>query len=135
MYYRIWVDCILKAKSIPRNRNNWKVITIIFMSMTMTLNLMFLMAILQRYIVSVDFYGINLDIFPGSILNSAADFFILFLLPILLLNYILIFHNRRYKQLIKKHEYRNGNLFITFFLCSLFLPLLVLYFGMIISRM
>lgn len=38
LYYQIWVDCILKAKSRPQNKNDWKIYTLIFMSMAMAPN-------------------------------------------------------------------------------------------------
>lgn len=135
LYYKIWVDAIVKLRSRPQNAGIWKYFAMAFMSMAMAINFIFIMAILQRNVFNADFYSLDVNIFPGTILNSFTSFFILFLLPMLLLNYFLIFYKNRYEQLIEKYEYRNGKLFITYFLLSLFMPLLVLYAGMFISRM
>lgn len=125
-YYKIWVDCIAKARSIPANQNNWKWYTMIFMSMSMALNFMVVMAIFQRKILGYSFYHLNIDIFPGGKLDAFISFFILFLLPVLLINYYLILRNRRYEVLLKKYKSYNGKLFISYFLLSLMFPALLL---------
>ena len=129
IYYKIWIDCIQRALSIPANKGNWKRYTMIFMSMSMALNFMVFIAILQREILDVSFYHLSLDIFPGRKLDAFMSFFILFLSPMLLINYFLIFRNNRYEILIKKYKTYNGKLFISYFLASLILPLLLLVIG------
>lgn len=135
LYYKIWVDAIVKLRSRPQNAGMWKYLAMAFMSMSMAINFIFIMAILQRNVFNTDFYSLEVNIFPGTILNSFSSFFILFLLPMLLLNYFLIFYKNRYESVIEKYEYRNGKLFITYFLLSLIVPLLVLYVGMFIARL
>ncbi len=132
IYYKIWVDCIVKARSIPANKNNWKRFTMIFMSMAMALNFMLLMAILQRKLLGVSFYHLKVDVFPGTKLDAFISFFILFLLPMLLINYFLIFRNNRYELILEKYKSYNGKLFISYFLASLILPLSLIVIGMIL---
>lgn len=129
VYYKIWVDCISKACSIPTNKNNWKGFTMIFMSMAMSLNFALFIAILQRNILGFSFYNININIFPGTKLDAFVCFFILFILPNILLNYFLIFRHDRYKMLLTKYKPNNGKLFICYFLTSLTLPLLLIVLG------
>lgn len=126
IYYKIWVDCIVKARSIPANKNNWKRFTMIFMSMAMAINFAMIMAILQRNILGFSFYDFRVDIFPGTKLDAFISFFILFLLPMLLINYLLIFRNNRYEILLEKYKSHNGKLFFIYFFASLAIPLLVL---------
>ena len=123
LYYKIWVDFIKKVQSIPANKNNWKGITVVFMSMAMAINLVTIMTILQRNIFKYTFYDVKVDIFPGSMLNSLTSFFILFLLPNLIINYFLIFRNERYKILLNKFKSYNGKLFFSYFAISLLAPL------------
>lgn len=133
LYYAIWVDCILRAKAKPKNKNNWKFFTMLFMGMAMAINFITLMAIFQRNVLHKRFYYLDLDIFSGTKLDALLSFLILFLLPPLLLNYLLIFRNNRYKVLIKKYEYHNGKLFIKYFLTSLILPFLLLFLGFLLN--
>lgn len=129
LYYKIWVDCILKARSQPQNKSNWKLFTMIFMSMAMAINLAVFMAILQRNILGYSFYDFKISFLEGTRIGSAISFFILFLLPTLMVNYIFVFRKKRYEKLIKKHKYYNGKLFISYFLISLFLPFMLLLLG------
>lgn len=132
LYYKIWVDGILKAKSRPQNRKDWKVYTLIFTSMAMALNLIVIVTIIESHILHKSFYELDFDIFPGTNLDAFMSFFILFLLPPLLLNYLLIFRGNRYEKLIKRgYKYYNGKLYAGYFLGSLILPpfsLLLAYF-------
>jgi hypothetical protein len=132
IYYKIWVDCIVKARSIPANKNNWKRFTMIFMSMAMAINFAMIMAILQRNILGFSFYDFRVDIFPGTKLDAFVSFFALYLLPMLLINYFLIFRNNRYELILEKYKSYNGKLFISYFLASLILPLSLIVIGMIL---
>jgi hypothetical protein len=132
IYYKIWVDCIVKARSIPANKNNWKRFTMIFMSMAMAINFAMIMAILQRNILGCSFYDFRADKFTGTKLDAFISFFALYLLPMLLINYFLIFRNNRYELILEKYKSYNGKLFISYFLASLILPLSLIVIGMIL---
>lgn len=125
-YYKIWVDCILTAKSNPNNKNDWPYYTMIFMSMAMSGNSIVLMVALMKYVFHSDFYFIHINILPGDNLDNFLNFFVLYLGPILFLNYFLIFFNDRYKKILNKYKYYNGKLFATYFVCSLILPLMII---------
>ena len=58
IYYKIWVDCILKAQSKPENLNNWKVFTMVFMSISMALNLVFLLFVFSDLGITEKIFGI-----------------------------------------------------------------------------
>lgn len=101
LYYRIWVDAIKRAKSRPENKENWPLGTMVFMSLSMTLNLLLIMTILQKHILNKYFYHIELHFLPKYVSN-VVSFTALFILPCILLNYFLIFYRRRYEKLIKR---------------------------------
>lgn len=125
-YYKIWIDCIIRMKSIPTNTTDWKYKCMIFMSMAMSGNLIIIMVALMKYVFHDDFYIIYIDIFPGENLDYFLDFFILYLGPIMIINYLLIFFNNRYKNLLVRYPYYNGKLFAIYFVCSLILPLIII---------
>lgn len=133
LYYRIWVDAIKRAKSRPENKENWPLGTMVFMSLSMTLNLLLIMTILQKHILNKYFYRIELNFLPKYVSN-VVSFTALFILPCILLNYFLIFYRRRYEKLIKKYPYKDGKLFLTYFLISMFLPLILLILGIATGR-
>jgi hypothetical protein len=113
-------------------KEDWKWMVQIYMTITMALNLMFLLAILQRNIFNFSFYDIEINLFPVKILNDLLSGFILFFLPPLLINYLLIFKNKKYLDLIEKYKSENGNYFFRYFFTSLFLPLVVLIIAFIL---
>jgi hypothetical protein len=133
LYYRIWVDCITRGRSQKGNRDNWPLGTMTFMSMSMTFNFVLIMVILQQYILGYYFWTIHFDFLP-NLLSNVLSFVILFVLPCVTMNYLLIFRNKRYEVLVKKYPYYNGKLFISYFLTSLLLPIILLWMGIIISR-
>lgn len=129
LYYLIWVDLIIRAKTQPANKNNWQVMTLLYMSVVMAVDLLFLMVILQE-VMGYYFYTLEIQMLPHAI-GGIISFIILFVVPPLVLNYIQIFRNRRYNKLIKRYKYHDGKLAGTCMLLGLFIPVIVLLFGMI----
>lgn len=87
LYFKIWVDAIIKIRKNPLRKEDWKWIVQIYMAIAMALNLMFLLAILQRNIFNFSFYDIEINLFSSKILNDFLSGFILFFLPFLLINF------------------------------------------------
>ncbi len=119
LYYKIWVDGIVKVKSRPDNSGLWKFALMNFTSMSMALNLLLLQFILNDLGIMDNILSINVDLFPGTRLDAIASFFLVYLLPFLLLNYFLIFYRDRYKTLIKRYPSHDGKWYVRYFLGSL----------------
>lgn len=128
LYYKIWVDCITRAQSIPANRDNWKFITMSSMTIAMALDIGLILSILQLHILGFIFFDIKFDIFPGEKLDNALSFLLLYFAIPLIFNYLFIFRNNRYEKLLKKYEHRNGKLFFIFFFGSLLINFLYMLF-------
>ena len=109
LYYKIWVDCILRARLQTKNKENWKVVTMIFMTLAMATNFIFIMTILEGHVLHNYFYKIDLSFLPTRINNVLAYLF-LFILPCVIINYLLVFRNKRHENLIERYQYRNGKL-------------------------
>ena len=125
IYYQVWVDNLLRMKSQEKNKHNWKQWSMIAMSLAMTLNFMLFMSILQSYILGISFYVINFPI-PDEY-NGVLDILLLFVLPVVVVNYLLIFRNKRYEKLIEKYPYRNGKLAVPYVMISIFLPVVLVF--------
>jgi hypothetical protein len=133
LYYRIWVDCIKRAKSLPANKYNWPVASMLFMSMAMIFNFALFMVILQSNILGCYFYKLDVS-FLSKYSSNIVSFLLLFVLPVVIVNYLLIFRKKRYKMLMNKYPYYNGKLFIIYLTVSLLLPVILLWIGIIFSR-
>ena len=129
LYYRIWVDCITRLRSIEANKVNWQIKGIVMMSTAMTFNFVLLMVIIQKNILDYYFYEINIPVLSGF-QNYILTILILYFLPCVIINYLLIFRNKRYEKLLKKYPYSNGKFIVTYILISMFLPLILLLIGM-----
>jgi hypothetical protein len=129
----IWVDAITRLKSRPENVGMWKFYSMIFISMAMALNLLVIVTIIEKHILKYSFYQLNIDVFPGSKIDSFINFFLLFLALPLSINYLLIFRNNRYEKLIEIYKAHNGKLCVSYLILSYFLPLILLFFLYIIG--
>lgn len=132
LYYKIWADAIIRIRKNPLKKEDWKWMVQIYMAIAMAINLMFLLAILQRNIFNFSVYDIEINLLYSKILNDLLSGFILFFLPPLLVNYLLIFKNKKYLDLIEKYQTVNGNHFFRYFFTSLFLPLIVLIIAFVL---
>jgi hypothetical protein len=133
LYYLIWVDCIIRARSQPSNKNNWRGMTMMYMTISMAVDLLFLMTIFEKYILNYFFYEIQIPWLPQSIADPLS-FAILYAGPPLIINYVLIFRNRRYEKLIKEYEYHDGKLFVKYIAIALFVPVIVLWAGIFYGK-
>lgn len=126
LYYRIWVDCITRLRSIEANKNNWQAKSMLMMSSAMTFNLLLFMSILQKHILKHYFYTLQIPLF-SKYQNNAITIVILFILPCVLLNYLLIFNKKKYEKILTKYSYSQGKLFIKYFLSSLLVPIILMW--------
>jgi hypothetical protein len=126
-YYRMWVGLITKMWEKPENKTTWKFYSISFVAIAQMFNLICLLIFLGRF-TDMTFYNIKFDIFPGQKIDALLSGLILFIIPSLLFNYLLIFRNDRYKILIEKYTPQSGKLFLYYFFISIllfFIPLIV----------
>jgi hypothetical protein len=127
IYYLIWVDCITNLMVKEKDERNLKIKSMFAMCMAMTANFFLPTMFLQRQ-GHLKFYDINFNI-PYPPLNNLANFFVLFMLPCIVINYLLIIHNNRYKKLLIRYPYNNRKLFVWYFTISMFSPVAFIVIG------
>jgi hypothetical protein len=134
LFYRIWVDCIIRAQSQAyRNEESWQTLSMLFMTLSMSSNFILIMTILEKSVWKEHFYKFDLSFLPTR-LNGVLEYLFLFILPSVLINYLLIFRKNRYQKLMLKYPYYNGKLFGTYFAISMLLPIVLLLIGFIFFR-
>ncbi len=134
LYYKIWADCIKKAQSQPRNKDDWKIYTLLFMSIAMTFNLIFLLFIFSEINIINTIPILKINITGITYLDGFLRFFISYLLPFLLINYFLIFYKNRYINILQKNKYYNGRLFVVYFLGSIGILLIYFFIAFLIIK-
>ena len=103
VYYLIWTDAIISFKKYNPKRKDWKFTLWFFISWMNALNFWIVLIWLKyfkMYVIPI----INIDIFPGTLLNDFCSFSIEFAFPFGIVNYFLIFHKNRYEKIIIRHR-------------------------------
>jgi hypothetical protein len=117
-YYKIWVDAIVLERSKKGEQGSWKAFTIIPISILQGINLLtliFLIRILTHKGIPV---VLSLNIFRERAINTFFGGALIFFIPFLILNYLLVFYNQRYESLVKIYRDSNGKLYRNYFLWS-----------------
>ena len=117
LYYKIWVDCIKRARE-QANRKNWPALTMPSITMAMAFNFVFIMTILEKFVFKNYFYKFDLSFLPLR-LNNILTYLILFILPCVVINYVLIFRDKRYEKLLRSYPYYNGKMFGIYLVISM----------------
>src|SRR6202012_2839039 len=118
-YYKLWVDAIVSEKNKKGRGTTWKAFTIIPISILMGINLLTLLywtSKLTHYQLPV---VLIVGIFNARLLNIYISAILMYFIPFLLLNYLVIFYNSRYKELIKSYQDNKGKWYRNYALMSL----------------
>ena len=96
LYYTIWVDCILRAKSQTQNKKDWKFFTMLFMGMAMSSNLIIISILLSDLDILNRVFTIKVNFLESTKFNSFLGFTLTYFFPVSLINYFCIFYNKKY---------------------------------------
>jgi hypothetical protein len=126
IYYRIWMDLIVRLWSKESTKKDWQLRGIIGMSIAMMFNFITLMLIFQKRVLGYYFYELDISLL-SDYENYIVTILFLYFLPCIIVNYLLIFRGKRYEKFIGKYPYQDGNLFYGYFIISLALPIILLW--------
>ena len=119
LYYKIWVDAIAKEQSKKVEGRNFKLYTLIPISLLQGINLLtffyWMKVIVNRSLPL--FFGVN--IFHARLINDFIAIVLTLFIPFVILNYLLIFSNDRYEELLKEYRNQDGKLYRKYTLISL----------------
>lgn len=129
LYYNLWVDAIRFETEKHGSFRNWKPYVMAGITFCQGLNLATILFWMSTWIKMRFFIPVNL--FPGTILDGAISGLVTLFLPFLIINYLLIFKNRKYERLLKKYHHKNGKRYIAYFIISFgafVIPILIGFF-------
>jgi hypothetical protein len=110
MYFEIFADhieSINRLKNPMYGRKEMYFRALLVFSLAQLLNIGILLFILIGLGVNVDIF-FEFDIFPGKILNGFLSSFITFILPLMLINYLLVFHKKTYLKYTDNRRINTG---------------------------
>lgn len=131
-YYALWADAIGFEKAKHSQMRNWKPYVLTGIVFCQGLNLGSILLILGTWTKSSFF--LSIDLFPGQMLDGALSGIITLFIPFLIINYLLVFRNRKYDYILEKYPYNRGKIYISYFVISVALFLLPVLIGFLLSR-
>ena len=118
-YYKLWVDAIVSEKTKKARQSSWKAFTIVPISIIMGVNLFTLLywtnVLTHHELPLILVISFSRDMLINIFLSAILMFFI----PFLLLNYLVIFYNSRYESLVKTYKSNNGKWYRNYCLISI----------------
>jgi hypothetical protein len=105
IYYIIWSDIIVtfrrKNPELDEKEVNTKLI--LFVSIVNAMNV-WIFGFIFKILGVLEIKQIKMNILPVKQLNNSLSFLIQYVLPFIIINYIFIFHKKRYISLIEKYS-------------------------------
>ncbi|MDB4923933.1 MAG: hypothetical protein JWQ54_5916 [Mucilaginibacter sp.] len=132
IYYKIWVDAIVFEQTKNGQRRNWKTFTLLPVSVIQGINLLTILFWTRALTHAKIPLFFDINIFNTKGLNTLIPA-LLFFMPFIVLNYLLIIYNQRYENLIAKYKYYNGKLYLGYFLFSTGVFILPIIMGKILG--
>ena len=102
LYYLIWADSIQSIRKNQPNKKDWKISIFLIITIMHSFNLWIIVLWLRYFGVHIPL--IDLNLFPGHMIDSFLSFAIEFASPFILLNYFLVFRNNRYIKIVEKYK-------------------------------
>ena len=118
-YYKLWVDAILLERSKKGREGSWKAYTLIPISLLMGINLFTLLYWANELTKHRLPMLLIVNLFSERLLNFYISVIVMFFIPFLLLNYLVIFYNQRYEELTRLNKGSNGKLYRNYALISI----------------
>lgn len=133
LYYKIWVDAIAAVRAKKAEAGSWKLYTLIPMSLLMGINLLTFFLWMKSLVNRTLPLVLPVTIFHYRLINDFISVVVTLFIPFVILNYLLIFNNNRYEQLLTAYQSHTKGLYRRYALISiglLLIPLLIvtLYF-------
>jgi hypothetical protein len=119
LYYRIWVDAIMLAQKKTGKAGNWKLLTIIPMSMVQGINLLAIFMLIRILSHNETLALFPVHIFSTNPINTFCSVLITYFIPFMILNYLLIFSNNQYDNLMKEYKGQDGKLYLRYIYISM----------------
>lgn len=133
LFYRLWLEAINREEK-KRGKKNGKIYAFFFITFCEALNLISIFIIL-KILFFIDFSPfLNIDIFPGKLLDGILSGFLTIIAPFMMLNYLVIFKGKRYMKIQEKYESNGSKLYFTYVVISFLLFFLPIVIGFLLSR-
>lgn len=122
IYYIFWADAISRSRKYHPRDKNWKMKVFYINTLVNAMNYWIIFMWL-KYFKILDIPLFDIDIFPGRLINNGISFTLNFAAPFAILNYLLVFHNNRYKKILIKYNQSQRNYALIYSMAIIFLTI------------
>ena len=121
LYKSIWSDAINYERIKNGGESHWKLFTFVYMTLILSLNVITILSLI-RFIFNIEVGEFLMMLFKRIIDNKTGLnflwFFIVAILPSSLINYMLVFYNNRYENILEKYKFKQGKLSVIYFIIT-----------------
>ena len=131
LYYKIWAVAIKYHKAQQGDEISWKPFAIISISTLQGINLFALLLLLRLLSGGRFLILFPMHIFNISGINTMCSILLSFFAPFILINYLLIFYNNKYQEVLKNYGDTNSKLYRNYALISVGIIAIPLIFKLV----
>lgn len=102
IYYKIWADAIQRYQK-HHPKQSWKLDVFMLMTCAHTLNA-FILALWLKYFDVLVIPFVDVDFFPGKLIDAFLSFALTYSTPFILINYFLIFFKNKFEKVVDRHN-------------------------------
>ena len=129
LYYKIMVSSIYTSKNNGLMSDIWKFTSNFYVATAICANVLTIYVLVNNHLYPKSLDFISIEILNNKGLNFLLNLFLYNIIPIMLINYYLVFKDNKYNVLIKRFDKSyNKKTFAIYFLISFFLPLFLVFF-------
>lgn len=121
MYKSIWSDAINYERIKNGGETHWKAFTFTYMTAFMSLNLITFLSLIQsitKFDIGILLMNKILLLVDNEAFSNLIWFFTIAVIPSSLINYIFVFYNQRYKNILEDYKFKQGKLLLIYFILT-----------------
>lgn len=128
MYLKILKSSIYTARNNGPMSNIWKFTSNFYFATATSVYLLLIFLILNNHLLPSTFDFLILKIFSTKSYNFLLNLAVYFILPLMVLNYYLVYRNEKYKSMQKEYKaYNNKKSFFIYFMSALAVMFLIIF--------
>jgi len=118
IYYKIWADAIAHERAKKAKKSSWQTATMITISLLQGINLLTLLLFIR--LISHNTYPVifPLHVFNRAGMNTFCSLALTYFIPFVIINYLLIFYDHQYDDVVKTYGDKQGKLYRAYTLIS-----------------
>ena len=117
-YYAWWADSIIRIRYYNPKMKDWKK-RVFALNTILNASNYWVILVWLKYLNIIDIPILNINIFPGDVIDKVVSSIINFGTPFIVLNYFLVFYKKRYEKIVEQYQDRKQNIAFPYAIISM----------------